>query len=206
MKTRILIAVLSMFSFVAFADHGPLVPDRMPAIARGEYAALYSLTGQPAPLNLPTNAIPQIPQASSFTNTTVELSVGVVASISGTSPENVIDVHYNVTQTFFVQGEIQNAASSSVLDVAGLGGGVRKAWDTAEIYGKLEGRRNWIPQGGAKPAWEGVLGAGVAWMPLSTSDNTFLRNSALWAETDGILSQSAKRPQIQSEGGYRYNF
>jgi hypothetical protein len=147
-----------------------------------------------------------IPQTGSFTNTTVELGLGAIISATGQGVENVIDAHYNIGQIFFIQAEIENAAGASVVDVIGGGIGFRKAMDTAEVYGRIEGRRNWIPQGGAKPAWELVVGGGAGWMPFSTSSNTILRNGALYAELLGIVSESANRPEMQSEAGLRYLF
>ncbi len=187
---------------------GPLIPDRMPAISKMELIGLSSTSLQ-VPIPLPqsgSNAVAQIQQSSSFTNTTVELSIGTVASATGIPAKGVFDAHVNIGSSFYVQGEMQYDSGSSVVDVLGGGFGARKAWDTTEAYLGIEGRRNWTPQSGAKPAWEGLLKLGFAWMPFSDASNTFERNSALWAETDAVISQSSARPNLQFEGGYRYNF
>lgn len=161
----------------------------------------------PVPTLTATNGpLGSIPQTGSFTNATIELGVGAVISATGQSVENVVDAHYNIGSVFFVQGEIENASGASVVDVVGGGVGLRKAGDTYELYVRIEGRRNWIPQGTAKPAWEGVGGVGAGWLPFSTASNSFIRNGALYMEANGVLSQSGSRPSLQNIVGARFLF
>lgn len=158
------------------------------------------------PLTGTNGPLASIPQSGSFTNATIEIGVGALISGTGQSVENVIDAHYNLGSMFFFQGEIENAAGATIVDVVGGGFGLRKAGDTYELYVRIEGRRNWIPQGLAKPAWEGVGGVGAGWMPFAENSNVILRNGALFAELNGVLSQSGQRPSLQNTVGMRFLF
>ena len=151
------------------------------------------------PINIPTvgDAITNLPSASSFTNAQFELNIGTRAN--QLNVENVISLQYNFVPSFFVQGEIQNGPASTVIDVAGLNIGARKAWDTAEIYGFFGGRRDWIAVGGGKPAWEVVFGGGAKWRPVDGTG--LLSKLALYAEGLGVVSQSSKRAGIEGRAG-----
>jgi hypothetical protein len=204
--TTITLLALTIALNASAQDLTPLDRELLARPAKASILTLDSAVELQVPLPtggiIPTN----IPQSGSFTNATVEIGVGVIVSATGVPPENVIDAHYNLGQIFFIQGEIENGPGSTVLDVVGGGVGLRKAYDTAEVYGRVEGRRNWQNPATAKPAWELEIGGGAGWMPFNTSGTAILRNAALYAELNGIVSTSANRPEMQSVAGLRYLF
>ncbi len=154
---------------------------------------------------LDTNVLNNLPQANSLTNAKLDLAVGAVAQ--GTSKfENVLDLRYHVTPSFFVGAEIQNSTASSVVDVGGLFLGARKAWDNAEVYGFAGGRRNWInPAGNGRASWEAMAGAGVSYRPFDSSGN-ILSKTALYFEPAIIYRVGDSRAVFENRAGFRIFF
>lgn len=151
----------------------------------------------------PSDVLTNVPSASSFTNATLEVSVGAVMHGSS-SFENSLSLRYNIGKTFFAGGEIQNGPASSVVDSAGLFVGVRKAFDTAEVYGQIGGRRTWISSPDGRPAWECLVGGGAAWRPVQ--GDGVLSKFALFTEVFFVGSQHSMRPEAETRAGVRYLF
>lgn len=149
-----------------------------------------------------TNILTAIPQATSFTNTSFELKIGTRAN--QLNVENIVGFQYNFSQSFFLGGEIQNGPASTVIDLAGINFGVRKAWDQAEIYGLAGGRRNWtVLTGKGKPSWEAVAGFGAAYRPMQSG---MLSSLAVFSEGLGVWSQNSQRGALELRAGLLWAF
>jgi hypothetical protein len=141
-----------------------------------------------------------LPQSSSFTNAQFEIFVGAVMQ-GDTSFNNSIELRYDITPTFFVSGQIQNSPAASVINAASLYVGLRKAWDTVEVWGKLGGGRDW-----SLATWKGEAWFGIAYAPFQSSTSSVLQNVSTFCEEGLIVSQSNKQPSNSTIGGVTYHF
>lgn len=135
-------------------------------------------------LDLLTN----IPTASSYTNASIEVSLGAVMDGTGASFKNSIEVQKNFGQTFLLAGEIQNGTGSSVIESAALYVGFRKAGLSWEIYGMGGLRRDW-----SNSKWDALLVGGVAYGPC-------------YAEDAFIISSFKDQPSNELRAGVRLKF
>lgn len=156
----------------------------------------------PSPENTISNLVANVPQAATFADAKLELSIGTV--MHGTASfENSVGLRYNITQSFFVGAEVQNGPASTVIDSAAAFFGVRKAFDNAEIYAQAGARRSWITAADGRPAWEFLVGGGAAWRPVQSG---FLSKAAVFAEAFFVGSQNNRRPSEETHAGVTFIF
>lgn len=141
-----------------------------------------------------------IPQSTSFTNAKVEVFLGAVMQGASTF-NNTIEARYNFTPSFFVGAQIQNSPGASVINAASAYLGLRKAWDTTEVWAKMGGGRDW-----QLGAWKGEAWVGIAYAPFQDSSQNFLNKLSTYAEQGIILSQSSKQASTSTIGGITYHF
>jgi len=168
-------------------------------------------TNAPAPYT-PTNntsaaqeygeeVLDNIPILSSLTNlptTTFALSkfeVLLGLQTDGATINNSIAAHYNFSTNFFALGQFTLAGTASVVNSAGLGGGVRKVWPNYEIYGGFAGNRNFSP---GVDAWSGEAFGGIAYRASS--------GVSIYCQVDTFISESTKQAQLLPELGICFPF
>lgn len=182
-------------------------PNRLPEFDPAELVppALCQIPG-PGGTNIDLS---NLPQAASFTNVSLDISIGTVIH-SATSVENVISIRKMLGSagTFFVGAEIENSTASTVVDSFGGFFGVRKAFDAAEIYAQVGARRTWITSADGKPQWQIFGGVGAAWRPIQ---NGVLSKLACYGEINlvgrlGVVGQQDDRPALENRVGFRYLF
>jgi hypothetical protein len=133
--------------------------------------------------------------ATSLGNERLSVCAGTVMR-GTTSFENSLSARCVVRTNFAFAAEIQDGPSSSVVDSFGLQVQVRKAWNAAEVYALMGGRRNWPLR-----KWEGVAGLGASWQPMPQSTRI-----AVFAEQRIIAGALGSQPQTETVAGIRCPF
>lgn len=140
--------------------------------------------------------IDNIPVASLLTE---KFAISQGATTDGTSTRSSTIADYNLLSAFFLRGEIQSQNADNVIASLALGGGFYKTWESAKVYGFVEGRRNYTAD-----KWEGVLGLGLAWRPLTDG---VLSKFSLFTEPRLVTDFKLKTPPGREiVAGIRYSF
>jgi len=186
MKTRTLQILTFLAALALFAT-----------IARSQTNPPAALPPGPDVINTALSAVPTVPLADE----TIGVTVGTLMD-GASSFKNAEIIDWSPIKSIFIRAEIVNsAAAGSVIESAGAGFGVAKTWQTAKVYGFLEGRRNW-----SSAAWEGVGGLGLAYAPAAMQTNSVLQNFSGVIEQRLVITKLKDAPPTETLFGIRYSF
>lgn len=157
-------------------------------------------TGNPA-----IDGLANIPN-STFLDATWTVQVGVVLNNNSTGTgagllENRVELGYIFHTNFFVWGAIQNNAGSGILNLGGGGLGLRKAWSTAEVYGKLG-----VEYSGLDKHYSAVTCFGSAYTPFANGTSGILARTSVFAEEHVVKPFSGGPAFLRTVFGMRLNF
>lgn len=175
---------ISLFTSAAKAqtNAAPPIPALPPMASPAQQAAAQA-AGQQIMDTVPGFSILTNLPSAPFDQAKLEVYAGL--ENSGAALQSVIGADYNFHTNFFARGQMGLGATPSVINSVGLGGGIRLARPTWEIYGGILGQRNWLP---GLDTWQGEVFAGTAYKPSS--------GFAIFCQVGTLASKSTKSPSL----------
>lgn len=145
----------------------------------------------------PADVLEAIP-AASLANESFSVAVGSTMKGAAKAFESELSLRYDVWKHLGLAVNLQSGKGSTSIDTAGVFVQVRKAWDTAELYGLAGVRWSWEA---SKP--EAVAGIGATYSPATSG---LLSKFKLVLEERIVGSELRTRPVIETFTGIRYSF